>query len=566
MLAVAVEDPALRTSDDMAAYVTEARSRGQPVPAFLLPKDDPHHQPPHLAITEMSATLGGSAHNAATEPAPGPPHHEAMRLQRLLWDAGSQPPPKAQVDTAGGEPYPITIFKNIYSTILLIFSMVFIHGLIFNNLTQFSADTSSVRATVLLWAAIVWLAMIEGGQASHVGLAPVDQELYKDSHPVAYRCANHCNKGDNLNRYLLGRQFGVIFVVFCVNLSGAPKADDDDCAGCPRASDLWGYPDWIISIFFSTGFAMILFTCMVGQLNTQVNASIRMLDFVNNRFSLFTYWGCIFVEFTGFVHFSYAIQRMVGAAAGKPIESKDEPKTGFGLVFFWFRVLLSFAILTFSLVVTIAALFDGKTTMWDGVPNVVAVILFFLLMSVVGMLEGMQIAFFAVAKLTDAERGNNTWAKKTCDILYNRRDGLNLPAFMIGRQLCVVTCFFVIARVTTQNVEEGEQNVMGLPDGVQNFLNFGFQGALICTILGSISWQLVAQAFPVAFLSNPVTYLLLRLCLFLEATGICNGAWVLAAIHRRVAGLQKDEVYIGTAEERRARMAKLSQDETSGEP
>jgi glucose-6-phosphate-specific signal transduction histidine kinase len=182
------------------------------------------------------------------------------------------------------------------------------------------------------------------------------------------------------------------------------------------------------------------------------------------------------------------------------------------------------------------------------------------------MLDGMQIAFFAVAKLTDAERGNNTWAKKTCDILYNRRDGLNLPAFMIGRQLCVVTCFFVIARVTTQNVEEGEQNVMGLPDGVQNFLNFGFQGALICTILGSISWQLVAQAFPVAFLSNPVTYLLLRLCLFLEATGICNGAWVLAAIHRRVAGLQKDEVYIGTAEERRARMAKLSQDETSGEP
>ena len=55
---------------------------------------------------------------------------------------------------------------------------------------------------------------------------------------------------------------------------------------------------------------------------------------------------------------------------------------------------------------------------------------------------------------------------------------------------------------------------MGLPDGMQDFLNFGFQGALITTILGSISWQLVADAFPIAFLSNPVTYYLLR-CVYI---------------------------------------------------
>merc|ERR1711933_413664 len=166
----------------------------------------------------------------------------------------------------------------------------------------------------------------------------------------------------------------------------------------------------------------------------------------------------------------------------------------------------------------------------------------------------MQIAFFGVAKLTEDERGDNSWARSTCDILYNRRMGLNLPGFMIGRQLCVVTCFFVVARVTTQNVDmDKDENVMGLPDGVQEFLNLGFQGALITTILGSISWQLVAGAFPVGFLSNPVTYILLRICLFLEGTGICNGAWVLAGIHKSIAGFQRDEVYIGTAEERKAR-------------
>jgi len=262
------------------------------------------------------------------------------------------------------------------------------------------------------------------------------------------------------------------------------------------------------------------------------------------------------VEFLGFVHFSYAIAMAISAMAGKPYNTREPPKTGCDLMFFWLRVLFSFCLLAFSLTVTLAALMENKTTMWDSVPKVIAIILFFGLMSVIGMLEGMQIAFFYVAKLTDEERGSNMWARWTCNTLYKRRNGLNLPGFMIGRQLTVVSCFFIVARVTTQDVQEGEENVLGLPDGVQNFLNFGFQGALITTILGSITWQLVAGAFPVAFLSNPFTWILLMICLFLEGTGICNGAWVLAGIHKAIAGFQRDEVYIGTAEERAARGAK----------
>ena len=73
------------------------------------------------------------------------------------------------------------------------------------------------------------------------------------------------------------------------------------------------------------------------------------------------------------------------------------------------------------------------------------------------------------------------------------------------------------------------------------------------TIVGSITWQLVASAFPLAFLANPLTYVLLRIALAIEMTGVCNGAWVLAAIHAKLAGFQRDEVYIGTAEERAAK-------------
>jgi len=234
--------------------------------------------------------------------------------------------------------------------------------------------------------------------------------------------------------------------------------------------------------------------------------------------------------------------------AGKKIQSNEEPRSGIESIFFFGRCLASLAVLCFCLAVTFEALFSGNTTMWEGVPAWLAVIVFFVLMSIVGMLEGMQVAFFAVSKLPASERGDSVFAVKTCNLLF-KGDGYNMPAFMVGRQLCVVSCMFFIARVTSLNYPDGE-TIFNVPEGFQSFLNLGFLGALITTILASISWQLVASAFPLIFLSNPLTYVLLRVCLLLEATGLCQAAWVLAAIHKKIAGFQRDEVYIGTAEER----------------
>lgn len=115
-------------------------------------------------------------------------------------------------------------------------------------------------------------------------------------------------------------------------------------------------------------------------------------------------------------------------------------------------------------------------------------------------------------------------------------------------------CFFFVARVTTLDVdvEAGDETVFGVSDGLQKFFNTGLHAAIVTTVLGSLSWQLVASAFPVAFLTNPLVYILLRVCLVLEATGICSASWVLAWVQKKVLKFQKDEAYIGTPEERRA--------------
>jgi len=446
---------------------------------------------------------------------------------------------------------PLQTVKEVGSIALVGFSIVVVSALQFTEQTKVAEAVHPALAFCLMWICIIWLGMVEGSQASLVGLPPVQRELYEESHPTTFKITAKAFTGDNLDRYLMGRQFMVIFIVFAINQCGGPIKD----------ADVLNLPKIVQQIFLGIGWAMILIALNIGQLMSQVNASTCMLDYINNAFAVFTIGVAFAIEKSGLMHASYLIQMIVAAMSGQTIESKEEPRDGAANLFFWGRVLLSLFVLGFSLAVTLKGLFDGKTTMWDGVPEAVSVILFFVFMSIVGCLEGMQIAFFAMSKLSKEEQSDHPMAMKTCDLLF-RNGGANLPGFMVGRQICVTLCFFIIARVTSLNVDTdaGEATIFGVSNGMQQFFNTGLLGAVITTILGSISWQLVASAFPVAFLSNPIVYALLSFCLFLEATGLCAASWVFADICKKTFGWQRDEVYIGTPEERAAR-AKADDDE-----
>mmetsp|Transcript_15684 Transcript_15684/g.35986 ORF Transcript_15684/g.35986 Transcript_15684/m.35986 type:complete len:571 (-) Transcript_15684:265-1977(-) len=439
---------------------------------------------------------------------------------------------------------PLDWIRIAISLFLVTFSIIVVLALIATGNTQLARDVHPIAAGVILWALIIWMSMVEGGQCSMVGLPPVDRELYRESHPITYKITGWGHKGDNLDRYLMGRQFMVIFINFTIGLCGAPLS----------GAKVFDLPDWVTAIFLGSGIAMVLQNVVVGQLTSQVNASHMMLDYINNYFMVFTYWVAAAIEVTGVMHTSYLIRIMAYWAAGKPVESNEPPKTGATFAFFWGRVLFSVGVLSFALAVTIEALYRGKTSAWEGLNKTISLILFIVLMCCVGLLEGMQIAFFTVAKLPKSERGESPMALRTCECLF-KNGGKNLPGFMCGRQMTVTLCFFIIARVTTINVDVGkEDNIFNVPDGIQKYLfNLGFMGAITTTILGSIAWQLVASSFPIAFLGNPIVYVFLQAALFLEATGICSAAWFLALCQRKICGFQYDEVYIGTPEERAAK-------------
>eukprot|EP00536_Pseudo-nitzschia_multiseries_P005624 jgi/Psemu1/295959/fgenesh1_pm.108_\ len=262
-----------------------------------------------------------------------------------------------------------------------------------------------------------------------------------------------------MQRFIVGRQFLVVLVVFIINLCGSPVPD----------SKVFKLPDSFAAIFVDSGVSLILITVILGQLTAQINAASCMLDFINSYFMLyFVTYVSMAIEMSGLLHCVYLVQILFSKISGTAVQTNEPPRTPIQTIFFWGRAAISLAILAFAFAVTLAALFDGKTTSWESVPGAFSVIIFFVLMCIAGLMEGMQIALFAVVNLPKEELAEHKMAKASCQLAFS---GNNLQAFLIGRQIFVTLCTFVIARLTTLDVKVGtDNNIFGVSDGAQTFL------------------------------------------------------------------------------------------------
>jgi hypothetical protein len=142
-------------------------------------------------------------------------------------------------------------------------------------------------------------------------------------------------------------------------------------------------------------------------------------------------------------------------------------------------------------------------------------------------------------------RDSHKIAAANCDLLFR---GKNLGRFLIGRQVFVCTLMFVAARCFSINKDHediiaGSTSFAASP-GFQEFINTGLLGAVVTTILGCLIWRIFASNFPLAFLSNPIIYAIIRICLALEATGLCSSAWALGKVHKAAVGYKPDSAYL----------------------
>jgi len=100
------------------------------------------------------------------------------------------------------------------------------------------------------------------------------------------------NTGENLDRYLMGRQFLVLALVFIENL----------CGDSIEGASVLGLPQGVINVFLASGLALFFMTAMIAKISAQVNASRCMLDYVNNHFATFTLYVSLFIEMSGLLH------------------------------------------------------------------------------------------------------------------------------------------------------------------------------------------------------------------------------------------------------------------------
>lgn len=80
-------------------------------------------------------------------------------------------------------------------------------------------------AFIILWFLILWLAMMEGCQGASVVLQPIDKDKYVKSPPCELMNTRLAHTGDNMERFIVGHQFFLVWLVFVTNLMASTVAD-----------------------------------------------------------------------------------------------------------------------------------------------------------------------------------------------------------------------------------------------------------------------------------------------------------------------------------------------------
>lgn len=460
----------------------------------------------------------------------------------------------------------VLYLKYTYSFALLTFCIWVIACGIYAVQTPVTQSVHWIVALVMMWVLILWLGQLEGGQGCLVGLQPIPISSYIDTHPSTYKCTVVTYNGNNLNRFIVGRQFLVVIVVFGLNF----------CCSVVKGATVPGLSHAFVDVFLESGMAILIVTVIIGQLAAEVCATGSMLDFINTPVMIVTTWLCLTIEASGLLHAVYLVQCAAEYCSGAryPSSTQDsdadnvqDPSTLAGSTAkskesmpfprqktsFWAKVLLSVLLLTYFSVQTLTALIQHQTTMYEGTPAFVSVVILLLLIGFLGIMEAMQIALFAVVNLPKIDFDVYPRAKFNCDLAFS---GSNFQAFLIGRQICVTMSMFLLARVTTTrfgttgDLGGGEDNasathVSNMSSQIEDFFNTGLPGAFITTVVASLAWRIFASCFPMAFLNSVIVYPTIRLCLFLESTGIFSTAWIFAKGLKIVLGLRPDEDYIG---------------------
>jgi len=201
----------------------------------------------------------------------------------------------------------------VYSALLLIFSCVVTFYAIIEQKTNFWHSVPGWAALLLFLLLLFWLGLMEGLQVALVELKRQDPQTYRHSHPRAYKLGQAANKSDNVEKFLMGRQMFVVFIVFfSAKLTTIHSESQDDF--------LFPIPDWFRSVFLETGILACVLVVILAQLMPQIVAAHYPVAFLEFSIMKYGYYACIFLEWTGIVHITWVISHLLAWLCGLELD------------------------------------------------------------------------------------------------------------------------------------------------------------------------------------------------------------------------------------------------------
>jgi len=211
----------------------------------------------------------------------------------------------------------------VFSASLLTFSTVVTVYAILEQKTAFWSSVPGWAALLIFLVCLFFLAVMEGLQIAIVELKRQQPETYRKSHPDAYLLGQLAFKGDNVERFLLGRQVFVVCLVFF-------SAKLTTIHGSESADFLFPVPHVVQVIFLETGLLACVVVVIVSQLLPQIIASKYPVQFMQLSVVMKpALLACLALEYTGITHmcwvFSTLVVRLVGVEGrdGKAIKKED---------------------------------------------------------------------------------------------------------------------------------------------------------------------------------------------------------------------------------------------------
>lgn len=217
----------------------------------------------------------------------------------------------------------------VLSATLLTFSAVVTVYAILEQKTAFWNSVPGWAALIIFLVCLFFLAVMEGLQIALVELKRQEPDSYKNSFPKAYSLGQLASKGDNIERFLLGRQvFVVCLVFFSAKLTTIHSGEDGN-----SQDFLFYVPPVVQVIFFETGLLACVLVVIVSQLLPQIIASKYPVQFMQLAIVMRpALLACLGLEFTGITHivwvFATMVSRMFGIEDrnGEAVEKEDWEK------------------------------------------------------------------------------------------------------------------------------------------------------------------------------------------------------------------------------------------------